>query len=113
MSKLPPLPADAREAARVEHTRLLRRIMDDESTGFKADLNRRLLAAIGPTKLEAWSQGVLDLSTPAYAQIWDSIAHSYDSPPIIGNTEQSASLGVTLSGSVLLTLVALLIHLFA
>jgi len=77
--RVPPLPADPVDAARVQHTRLRRRIM---YSMHEPDVQSRVQAAVGSTRAGAWR--VLDMtSNPAWYVTSQLAALHRESPEVI------------------------------
>lgn len=87
----PPEPHDPSERARVQHTRLRRRILYDQHA---KDVEERLIAAIGPNRAQVW--GVLDLTSNPLAHVYGRLAILYSSPPTltvpVGGEDTAAAL---------------------
>lgn len=74
---LPSMSTDAGELARIEHTRLRRRMLYGE---FRADLDARIEEQLGTVRQEAW--GYPDLTGNPYLQLWNQTAVMYDADPV-------------------------------
>lgn len=72
----PPLPSDQAEAARIEHTRLRRRILYGT---HEQDVVERLTKTIGNVRREAW--GPPDMTSNPYLQVWTQLAALYRESP--------------------------------
>jgi len=73
---LPPEPADSSERARVQHTRLRRRVLYDQHYD---DAYQRLVEDVGPSNAVLW--GTVDSMTNAFAQVYGKLSILYGSPP--------------------------------
>lgn len=71
-----PMPTDARDLARVQHTRLRRRMLYGE---HEDDVRRVVREEHGPTKAAVW--GTPDLSANPYLALWSQIAVLHAAEP--------------------------------
>lgn len=74
----PPEPADAGERARVQHTRLRRRILYGQ---HERDVEERLIEAAGPNRAAIW--GTIDLVSNPLAQVYSRLSVLYAGPPTL------------------------------
>lgn len=74
---LPSMSTDSGELARIEHTRLRRRMLYGQ---FRADLDARIEEQLGTVRQEAW--GYPDLTGNPYLQLWNQTAVMYDADPV-------------------------------
>jgi hypothetical protein len=82
----PPAPRDADELARVQHTRLRRRML----YGFwRQDLVERIRKTVGSLKQEAW--GEPDMSSCILRSAVVALAVLYDRPPAVSHDDASAA----------------------
>jgi len=94
----PPIPVDPWEQRRWDHTRLRRRLISGE---WRADLQRRVIQAVGPTRAEAWgvgsglayagggtAYGGVDLSSNILMQVSGQLACMYDRPPSVAHPDE-------------------------
>lgn len=72
----PPEPADAGERARVQHTRLRRRVLYDQHYD---DAYQRLVEDVGPSNAVLW--GSVDSMTNPFSQVYGKLSILYGSPP--------------------------------
>lgn len=72
----PPEPSDPAERARVQHTRLRRRILYDQ---HYQDAHERLVEDVGPSNAVLW--GSVDGMTNPLAQVYGKLSVLYASPP--------------------------------
>lgn len=72
----PPEPADAGERARVQHTRLRRRVLYDQHYD---DAYQRLVEDVGPSNAVLW--GSVDSMTNPFSQVYGKLSVLYASPP--------------------------------
>lgn len=71
----PPEPSDPAERARVQHTRLRRRILYDQHYD---DAYQRLVEDVGPQRAHLW--GTVDLMTNPLSQIYSKLSVLYEGP---------------------------------
>jgi len=83
----PPSPSDPAEAARWEHTRLRRRLLDGQ---WKRDLEQRLQDHLGTVRRVAW--GPPDLSANPYRVICRELSTLYLSPPVVRHDQAGDAL---------------------
>jgi len=74
----PPEPADAGERARVQHTRLRRRILYGQ---HERDVEERLVEAAGPNRAAIW--GTIDLVSNPMAQVYSRLSVLYAGAPTL------------------------------
>lgn len=74
---LPTMTTDAGELARIEHTRLRRRLLYGQ---FREDLDERIGLQLGSVRQEAW--GYPDMTGNPFLQLWSQVAVMYDVDPI-------------------------------
>ena len=82
----PPIPANAADAARWEHTRLARRILYGR---WERDLEIRAEQLIGIIRRDAWRK--VDLSANALRSTFSDLARSHDSQPPLSHPDPSAA----------------------
>jgi hypothetical protein len=76
LDSLPVMSTDAADLARVEHTRLRRRMLYGT---FRQDLDERIGIQLGTVRQEAW--GYPDLTGNPFLQLWSQVAVMYDENP--------------------------------
>ena len=74
----PPEPADPGERARIQHTRLRRRILYGQ---HERDVEERLIEAAGPNRAAIW--GTIDLVSNPMAQVYSRLSVLYAGPPTL------------------------------
>lgn len=74
----PPEPSDPAERARVQHTRLRRRILYDQ---HYEDAYQRLVEDVGPSNASEW--GAVDQMTNPFSQVYGKLSILYASPPTL------------------------------
>lgn len=74
---IPNIEGDAQDMARIEQTRLRRRMLYGQ---FKSDLDERIQLQLGTVRQEAW--GWPDLTGNPFLQLWSQVAVMYDADPI-------------------------------
>lgn len=76
LDTLPVMSTDAADLARIEHTRLRRRMLYGN---FRQDLDERIGIQLGTVRQEAW--GYPDLTGNPFLQLWSQVAVMYDDTP--------------------------------
>jgi len=72
----PPTPTRIHDLARVEHTRLRRRML---YSSYEADLDAMLRQALGNVRADAWKP--VDLTANPYLSLWQQVAVLYNEAP--------------------------------
>lgn len=80
-----PIPIDAEEAQRWQHTRMRRRMLDG---AWREDLNKRLQDHLGTTRRVAW--GAIDMSANPFRVICRELSCLYDQSVRVRHLEESA-----------------------
>ena len=89
-SYLPPLPEDAYDRERIEHSRLRKRLL---TGAWKEDLEQSLSREIGPVRLRAWGEG--DRTKNVFRNVVSQLSVLYDQAPIISHEKTGASVELT------------------